>query len=101
MGASGRPTAARRSGTSARTSARRASGYEVVFVTPRGLAEADRREQVETLERLGSRAVVAATTRSAGVDLADAHEHVADEAVVPGHVDEVDLAPSSSGEPWA
>ncbi len=44
------------------------------------------------LERLGARPVVGGHDEQRRIDLAGADEHVADEPVVAGHVDEVELA---------
>ena len=56
------------------------------------VADAKGIEELEVLERLGARAVVRGHDEHRGIDLARADEHVADQAVVPGHVDEIELA---------
>ena len=45
------------------------------------------------LERLRPRTVIDGDDEQAGVDLSDADEHVADEPIVAGHVDEVERVP--------
>ena len=57
------------------------------------VADPERVEEPEVLERLRVRAVVGGDHQQRGVDLARADQHVADEAVVPRHVDEVDDRP--------
>ena len=57
------------------------------------VADPERVEEPEVLERLGVRPVVGGDDEQRGVDLAGADEHVADEPVVPRHVDEVDDRP--------
>ena len=55
------------------------------------VADPQRVEQREVLERLGARPVVGGHDEQRGIDLAGADEHVADEPVVAGDVDEVEL----------
>jgi hypothetical protein len=45
------------------------------------------------LDRLRPRTVISGDNEHRGVDLACPDEHVADEPVVAGHVDEVELGP--------
>ena len=54
------------------------------------VADPERIEQRQVLERLRARAVVGGHDEERGVDLAGPDEHVADEAVVTRHVDEVE-----------
>ena len=55
------------------------------------VTDRERVEQREVLERLGARPVVGGDDQQRRVDLARADEHVADQPVVAGHVDEVEL----------
>ena len=55
--------------------------------------DAERVEQLEMLERLSPRPVVGRHDEHRRVDLARPDEHVADQPIVAGHVDEVDLGP--------
>ena len=48
--------------------------------------------------RLGPRPVIGGDDEQRGVDLARTDEHVPDQPVVAGHVDEVELGPSGSVE---
>ena len=57
-------------------------------------------EQLEVLEGLGARAVVGRHDQHGDVDLAGADEHVADEAVVAGDIDEVELGAVAEAR-WA
>ena len=61
------------------------------------VADPQRVEELEVLERLRVGPVVGGDDEQRGVDLARADEHVADQPVVPRHVDEVDdSTPSAS-----
>ena len=72
---------------------RRASSAQVRLRHDREpVADAERVEQLQVLERLGVRPVVGRDDQQRGVDLARPDEHVADQPVVPRHVDEVDHA---------
>ena len=91
-----------RQGTSARggrprprrpPSTRSGSTASILVTTAMPGRDAERVEQREVLERLGARAVVGGHDQHRGIDLAGADEHVADQLVVPGHVDEVDRRP--------
>ena len=65
------------------------------------VVDAERIEQLEMLERLGARPVVGRDDEHRRIDLAGADEHVADQPVVPGHVDEVDARMPSGSARWA
>ena len=80
----------------ATTSAARSGATRSVLVTTPDRADSERVEELEVFERLGPGPVVGRHDEHRGVDLAGADQHVADEAVVPGHVDEVELAPSEA-----
>ena len=78
--------------TAATTSPTRSASTASAFVTtasPTSIAE--RVEELEMLERLGPRPVVGGHDEQRRVDLARPDEHVADQPVVAGHVDEVEL----------
>ena len=68
------------------------STASILVTTDDAVADAQRVEQRQVLERLGARAVVGGDDEQRGIDLAGADEHVADELVVPWDVDEVELA---------
>ena len=53
--------------------------------------DSERVEELEVLQRLRARPVVGGHDQQRRVDLTRTHEHVADELVVPRHVDEVEL----------
>ena len=57
------------------------------------VADPERVEQREVLERLRPRTVVGGDDQQRGIDLAGPDEHVADQLVVPRHIDEVELGP--------
>ncbi len=57
------------------------------------VVDPERVEQLEVLAGLGSRPVVGGDHQQRRVDLARPDEHVADQPVVPGNIDEVELGP--------
>ena len=61
------------------------------MTTAMPVPDPERVEQREVLDRLGARPVVGGHDEHRRVDLAGADEHVADQPVVPGDVDEVEL----------
>ena len=58
----------------------------------------ERIEQRQVLDGLGARSVVGRHDQHRGIDLARPDEHVADQPVVPGDVDEVELGAVGQGE---